>query len=54
MGSLTFRRIREDAKRALGSKWDVKAFHDLVLMSGPMPLDVLEQHVKRWIARNVQ
>jgi uncharacterized protein (DUF885 family) len=51
MGSLTIRRIREDAKRALGNKWDVKAFHDLVLMSGPMPLDVLEQHVKRWVAR---
>ena len=51
MGSLTIRRIREDAKRTLGNKWDVKAFHDLVLMSGPMPLDVLEQHVKRWVAR---
>ncbi|HJU76135.1 MAG TPA: DUF885 domain-containing protein [Gemmatimonadaceae bacterium] len=48
MGSLTIRRIREDAKRALGPKWDVRAFHDLVLMSGPMPLDVLEEHVKRW------
>ncbi|MGH7709701.1 MAG: DUF885 domain-containing protein, partial [Gemmatimonadaceae bacterium] len=49
MGSLTIRRIREDAKRALGDKWDVKAFHDLVLMAGPMPLDVLEQYVKRWV-----
>jgi uncharacterized protein (DUF885 family) len=48
MGSLTIRRIREDAKRALGPAWDVKAFHDLVLMAGPMPLDVLERHVQRW------
>ncbi|MGQ0641328.1 MAG: DUF885 domain-containing protein [Gemmatimonadaceae bacterium] len=51
MGSLTIRRIREDAKRTLGPKWDVKAFHDLVLLSGPMPLDVLEQHVKRWATK---
>jgi uncharacterized protein (DUF885 family) len=50
MGSLTIRRIREDAKRALGRKWDVRKFHDLVLSSGPMPLDVLQRRVERFVA----
>jgi uncharacterized protein (DUF885 family) len=51
MGSLTIRRIREDAKRTLGPRWDVKGFHDLVLLAGSMPLDVLREHVQRWVRR---
>ncbi len=49
MGSLAFRRIREKAKKALGEKWDVRKFHHLVLLSGAMPLDVLERRVDRFV-----
>lgn len=50
MGSLAFRRIREKARRALGDRWDVRKFHQLVLKSGAMPLDVLERRVDRFVA----
>ena len=50
MGSLAFRRIREKAKRALGDRWDVRKFHRLVLLSGAMPLDVLERRIDRFVA----
>ncbi len=45
MGSLTIRRLRENARRALGPKWDIRTFHDAVLSSGPMTLTVLTRHV---------
>jgi uncharacterized protein (DUF885 family) len=45
MGSLTIRRLREQARHALGAKWDVRKFHDAFLSSGPMPLTVLAKHV---------
>ncbi len=50
VGQLEILALREKAKTALGSKFDIKAFHDEVLDSGPLPLDVLEQRVDAWIA----
>ena len=50
MGSLAFRRIREKARGALGGRWDVRKFHQLVLLSGAMPLDVLERRIDRFVA----
>jgi uncharacterized protein (DUF885 family) len=41
--------LRDKAKTALGPKFDIKAFHDQVLDSGALPLDVLEQRVDAWI-----
>ena len=38
-----------DAKRALGAKFDIRQFHDVVLTNGALPLDVLEDLVNRWI-----
>lgn len=43
--------LRERAKTELGSKFDIKAFHDVVLTGGSMPMALLEQRVDLWIAR---
>jgi uncharacterized protein (DUF885 family) len=49
MGQLTIRKLREQAKTQLGPKFDIKAFHDIVLNGGAMPLDLLQERVDRWI-----
>jgi uncharacterized protein (DUF885 family) len=49
MGQLKILELRDRAKQALGPKFDLKAFHDVVLDSGPLPLDVLEEQVNAWI-----
>jgi uncharacterized protein (DUF885 family) len=49
MGQLKILELRERAKTALGPKFDLKAFHDVVLDSGALPLDVLEKQVGAWI-----
>ena len=43
--------LRERAKTELGPKFDIKAFHDVVLTGGSMPLALLEQRVDAWIAK---
>src|SRR5581483_11347449 len=50
LGQLEILKLREQAKQQLGAKFDVKAFHDEVLDNGPLPLDVLDTDVERWIA----
>jgi uncharacterized protein (DUF885 family) len=50
MGQLKILELRDKAKTALGPKFDIKAFHDQVLDSGALPMDVLEQRVDAWIA----
>jgi len=50
VGQLKILALREKAKKALGDKFDIRAFHDVVLGSGALPLDVLEEQVDRWIA----
>jgi uncharacterized protein (DUF885 family) len=54
MGQLKILELREKAKTALGTKFDIKAFHDEVLDSGALPLDVLEQRVDAWISAQKQ
>jgi uncharacterized protein (DUF885 family) len=49
MGQLKIRELRERAKKELGAKFDIKAFHDEVLDGGALPLDLLEARVNAWI-----
>ena len=50
IGQLKILELREKAKAALGPKFSIKEFHNLVLRGGSMPLDVLAGEVDRWIA----
>jgi uncharacterized protein (DUF885 family) len=45
LGSNEILRLRARAQKKLGKKFDIRDFHDCVLGSGPMPLEVLDQHV---------
>jgi uncharacterized protein (DUF885 family) len=54
MGQLKILELRDRAKTTLGTKFDIKAFHDQVLDSGALPMDVLEQRVDAWIAAQRQ
>jgi uncharacterized protein (DUF885 family) len=48
-GELKIRELRSLATRELGSKFDVREFHDVLLRDGAVPLDVLETMIKNWI-----
>ena len=50
IGRLEFERLREKARRALGPKFELKKFHDIVLLNGDVPLPVLDTLVDQWIA----
>lgn len=50
VGRLEIQRLRADAEAALGSRFDIRAFHDLVLGGGSLPLAVLAGVVDRWVA----
>ncbi len=49
VGQLKILELRDRAKKALGPKFDLKAFHDQVLDAGALPLDLLENRVSSWI-----
>jgi uncharacterized protein (DUF885 family) len=49
IGQLKMIALREKAQQELGPKFDIRAFHDQVLDSGALPLDLLEEHVNAWI-----
>jgi len=50
IGQLKILELRDRAKKALGDKFDLRAFHDQVLDSGALPLDVLSDRIDAWIA----
>jgi uncharacterized protein (DUF885 family) len=50
LGQMTILRLRDEAKRELVDRFDIRKFHDAVLEEGPLPLDALEEHVHRWLA----
>jgi len=49
IGMLKILELREKAKHELGTKFDIRQFHDVVLTNGAVPLDVLEDLVNRWV-----
>ncbi|MDP3717192.1 MAG: DUF885 domain-containing protein [Acidobacteriota bacterium] len=54
IGMLRIQEMRRKAEAALGSRFDIRAFHDTVLGGGALPLTVLEKRVDRWIADQQQ
>ncbi|HEX7168993.1 MAG TPA: DUF885 domain-containing protein [Acidimicrobiales bacterium] len=50
VGELTIRRLRHEATAAAGAAFDLRAFHDLVIGAGGLPLEVLEERVRAWAA----
>ncbi|CUA85875.1 DUF885 domain-containing protein [Pseudidiomarina woesei] len=50
IGMLKILELREKARTALGDKFDIREFHDVILANGPVPLNVLEQFVDNYIS----
>jgi uncharacterized protein (DUF885 family) len=53
IGQLKISDIRSKAEKALGFKFDIRAFHDELLKDGALPLDLLEVKMDAWVAREV-
>jgi uncharacterized protein (DUF885 family) len=51
LGQLKIRELRERARKELGAKFDIRAFHDEILDGGALPLDMLEARTDKWIAQ---
>jgi uncharacterized protein (DUF885 family) len=49
LGQLEIIKLRDSAKQRLGANFDIRAFHDEVLVNGALPLDVLDSEVTSWI-----
>ncbi|WGM39122.1 DUF885 domain-containing protein [Caulobacter sp. NIBR1757] len=51
VGMVKILALRDEARTAMGAKYDQRAFHDLVISGGSLPLGVLETRVRRWVAK---
>ena len=51
IGELKIKALRAAAAKELGAKFELREFHDLILKSGAVPLEVLEQNVREWMGR---
>jgi prolyl oligopeptidase len=49
IGELKIKELRKRAESALADQFDIRAFHDVVLGSGALPLEILEDNVANWI-----
>ncbi|WP_363326407.1 DUF885 family protein [Haloactinopolyspora sp.] len=50
---MEIQRIRAEAAKALGDRFDTGAFHDVVLLNGLLPLNVLDEVVRDWVDEQV-
>ena len=50
MGEISIRRLRDKAEKAMGTAFDIRAFHDALLANGALPLEILEAEMARFIA----
>jgi uncharacterized protein (DUF885 family) len=50
IGELKIRELRARAEEMLGERFDLRAFHDAILTAGQLPLPVLEERIRRWVA----
>ena len=50
IGEITIRELRSEAEAVLGEGFDIRAFHDLVLAEGAVPLSLLEERVRTWVS----
>jgi uncharacterized protein (DUF885 family) len=51
VGEIRIRALRRESERTLGARFDVRDFHTQVLAGGSLPLPVLEEQIRRWLAR---
>lgn len=51
IGMIKMQELRKKAETALGKKFNIRSFHDVILGGGAMPLDLLERRVDQWIAK---
>jgi uncharacterized protein (DUF885 family) len=54
IGEIKIRELRKEAESQLGENFDLRAFHDVVLGAGAIPLTVLEERVREWISGQVE
>jgi uncharacterized protein (DUF885 family) len=49
IGALEIERLRKKSQKALGNKFSLAKFHQVILGQGALPLDILEQQIDHWI-----
>ena len=52
VGQLAILDMRREAEAELGTRFDAREFHEVVLMNGGMPLDLLRDNVRRWVKQH--
>lgn len=53
IGMLKILSLREDAKKRLGAKFDIREYHNVIISSGPVPLNIMEERVESWIESKI-